>query len=170
MSHDVWVAPDDRLRSWAGNKLRDIPGLKNELPRQFAGNVDAHRRVRRIDVLWMKRGVVSAAFEIEATTSVFSGLLRMSDLVALVGGQLRVDLYIVAPDARRDTVIREINRPTFSELGLPNKCRLITFERLTQHSEQYSDIASYLDYSFLKEEISESLALPAGDTSTLEED
>ncbi len=67
-------------------------------------------------------------------------------------------------------VIREINRPTFSELGLPDRCRLITFERLVQYIEQYSDIVSYLDYSFLKEEISEPLGLPEGETSTLDED
>ena len=54
-----------------------------------------------------------AAFEVECTTSVYSGLLRMSDLMALQPN-LDINLYLVAPDERREKVKQEILRPTFS--------------------------------------------------------
>ena len=51
--------------------------------------------------------------EIEHTTSIYSGLLRMSDLVAMQPN-LQIPLFIVAPDVRRNKVIEEVNRPTFA--------------------------------------------------------
>ena len=48
------------------------------------------------DVLIEGNSIV-AAFEVESTTSVYSGLLRMSDLLALQPN-LSIDLFLVAPD------------------------------------------------------------------------
>ncbi len=59
------------------------------------------RTVRNIDVIWLGEGSVEAAFEIESTTSIYSGILRMADLIALVPG-ITIPLYIVAPDERRE--------------------------------------------------------------------
>jgi hypothetical protein len=79
-------------------------------------NLNLHPRaldlIELIDVLWLRGDTIVKAFEIEHTTSVFSGILRMSDLVALQPN-LSIPLYIVAPDERRQKVIRELNRPTF---------------------------------------------------------
>ena len=52
-----------------------------ELPTQF--NEATNRTIELIDVLWLKGNSIVAAFEVECTTSVYSGLLRMSDLLAL---------------------------------------------------------------------------------------
>ena len=41
-----------------------------------------------------------SAFEAESTTTIDSGLLRLSDLLALQPN-LDIDLYLVAPDERR---------------------------------------------------------------------
>jgi hypothetical protein len=43
------------------------------------------RTVEMIDVLWLKGSAIVAAFEIESTTSIYSGLLRMSDLIDKAG-------------------------------------------------------------------------------------
>jgi type II restriction enzyme len=50
----------------------------NELPLSVPG-IDM---VRLIDVLWLtpSRSQVAAAFEVEHTTSIYSGILRMLDL------------------------------------------------------------------------------------------
>ena len=55
----------------------------------------------------MKDNSIIKAFEIEHSTSVYSGLLRMSDLNALVPN-LSIDFYIVAPGDRSEKVIKEI--------------------------------------------------------------
>ena len=59
----------------------------------------------------------------------------MSDLLAQQPN-INIDLFIVAPDDRRDKVKSEINRPTFSKLGLPKRCRYIAYSRLTQKIEK----------------------------------
>ncbi len=67
--------------------------------------------IEHIDVLWLRGNRVEAAFEIEHTTSVYSGLLRMADLVTL-HPNIMIRLYIVAPDSRRAKVLSELVRPT----------------------------------------------------------
>jgi hypothetical protein len=39
--------------------------------------------IERIDVLWLKGRSIKRAFEVEHTTSIYSGILRMADLLAL---------------------------------------------------------------------------------------
>jgi hypothetical protein len=51
-------------------------------------------------VLWLSGPAVVAAFEIESTTSIYSGLLRMADLLALQPN-LNIPLFLVAPEDRR---------------------------------------------------------------------
>lgn len=56
-------------------------------------------------MLWLNRNAVVAAFEIENTTSIYSGLLRMAALVAMQPN-LDIPLSMVAPDKRRQKVFR----------------------------------------------------------------
>jgi hypothetical protein len=86
-----------------------------------------------IDVLWLKGNTIIAAFEVECTTSVYSGLLRMSDLLALQPN-LDIPLYLVAPDERRGKVEQEILRPTFAlrERPLPEVCGFLSFSNLME--------------------------------------
>jgi hypothetical protein len=112
-----------------------------------------------IDVLWLKGNAIVAAFEVESTTSIYSGLLRMSDLVAMQPN-LNIPLYLVAPDDRREKVITEVNRPTFSRLAPPAPplseiCRFISFSTLKDQITAVSHILRFLKPEFL-EEISES--------------
>jgi len=85
--------------------------MLDELPTQF--NEATTRTIELIDVLWLSGNSIVAAFEVECTTSIYSGLLRMSDLLALQPN-LDINLYLVAPDDRRDKVEQELLRPTFS--------------------------------------------------------
>jgi hypothetical protein len=80
MGIDLWVARNDRNKLWHSKKFTDFPKLKSELPRQF--DEATKRTVLWIDVLWLKGNAV-AAFEVESNTSIYSGLLRMSDLVSM---------------------------------------------------------------------------------------
>jgi hypothetical protein len=81
MGFDLWVARNDRSRTWEGKKFMDFPRLKAELPLQF--DDATNRTIELIDVLWLKGNAIVAAFEVESTTSIYLGLLRMSDLVAM---------------------------------------------------------------------------------------
>jgi hypothetical protein len=81
MGLDVWVARNDRSRDWNSHRFTDLPRLRPDLPLQF--DEATNRTIELIDVLWLKGNAVVAAFEIESTTSIYSGLLRMSDLIAM---------------------------------------------------------------------------------------
>jgi hypothetical protein len=70
------------------------------------------------------------AFEVEVTSAVYSGLLRMADLVALVP-VVNINLFIVAPRERQDKVMRELARPTFQKIGLAAYCRFVASEDLS---------------------------------------
>jgi hypothetical protein len=109
-----------------------------------------------IDVLWLKGNAIVAAFEVESTTSIYSGLLRMSDLVAMQPN-LNMPLYLVAPDDRREKVMIEVNRPTFSRLSPPLSeiCRFISFSTLKEQMKAVSHILRFIKPEFL-EEMSES--------------
>ena len=131
MGFDIWVARNDRSRSWNGRTLGELPRVIDELPTQF--NEATNRTIELIDVLWLKGNSIVAAFEVECTTSVYSGLLRMSDLLALQPN-LEINLFLVAPDERREKVKQEILRPTFSlkEKPLAEICGFLGFGNFTE--------------------------------------
>jgi predicted RNA-binding protein len=151
MGFDVWVARNDRGRQL---KLTELSRLRDELPLQF--DEATNRTIELIDVLWLKGNAIVAAFEIESTTSIYSGLLRMADLIAMQPN-LNIPLYLVAPDDRRQKVIAEVNRPTFKRLEPPlfEACRFISFGGLRSRLKEAGALIRYLRPEFL-EELSES--------------
>jgi hypothetical protein len=119
----VWIAANDWRRTWGDEPLGalSVPRLP-----PLGMSPDSQRLVALIDVVWLT-GVnqVAAAFEVEHTTSIYSGLLRMADLAAL-SPNLSFPLYVIAPSARLAKVRRELVRPTFRALGLDRRCRFFS--------------------------------------------
>ena len=74
-------AKNDRSKAYNNVSFESMPQIISELPTQF--NVATQKTIELIDVLWLKGKTIIAAFEIESTTSIYSGLLRMSNLIAL---------------------------------------------------------------------------------------
>jgi hypothetical protein len=148
---DVWVARNDRSRKWNGVLLGSVPRMLDELPTQF--NEATTRTIELIDVLWLTGNSIVAAFEVECTTSIYSGLLRMSDLLALQPN-LDISLYLVAPDERRDKVEQELLRPTFGlrEKPLAKICGFLPFSVLCQKLDgiRRLGLSGSLKPSFLK--------------------
>ncbi len=147
---DVWVARNDRNRGFKGIAFQDIPNLRQDLPRQF--DDATNKTIELIDVLWLQGDAIIAAFEVEHTSAIYSGLLRMSDLVSMQPN-IKLNLYLVAPDERRDKVITEINRPTFARLkpSLPQICKFIPYSRLTEEMEQIGARVKYMRPEFIED-------------------
>lgn len=152
LGFDVWVARNDRSRKFDGKAITDIPRLRGELPLQF--DEATNTTIELIDVLWLRDNAIVAAFEIESTTSIYSGLLRMADLIAMQPNS-NIPLYIVAPDDKRDRVLTQVNRPTFKKLDppMPKRCKYISFTVLKR---KISEVQQYLKY--LKPEILDEIA------------
>lgn len=126
-----WIAPNDRSRAYAGGQLGDgcLSALQSD-------GVAAAESVRLIDVIWLDRQTqrVAAAFEVEHSTSIHSGIVRMLDLA--LGSSLGEGstLFLVAPDERRAEVAHQLNRPAFmrvAELGI----RYPPYSELRQHRQ-----------------------------------
>jgi len=115
LGFDVWIASNDRSRPYGGGRLAD--GALTALPASITGGPAADA-IGLIDVLWLEpAGAVAAAFEVEHTTSIYSGIVRMLDL-ALSGAPDAVQsLYLVAPDAREAQVRAQLRRPAFSRIA-----------------------------------------------------
>jgi hypothetical protein len=135
MGFQIWLPPSDRgrvLTKWTPKT--DI--LLEELPVTF--NSTTMKTIEQIDVLWLKRSEIVRAFEVEHTTSIYSGILRMADLLAMQPN-ITIKLHIVAPTSRRDKVFQEIGRPVFAALGgraLSEICTFLSYESLTDLHEQ----------------------------------
>jgi predicted RNA-binding protein len=147
---DVWVARNDRNREFNGEHFQNIPNLRRELPRQF--DDATNKTIELIDVLWLQGDAIIATFEVEHTTAIYSGLLRMADLVSMQPN-IKLDLFMVAPDDRREKVFYEINRPTFARLKppLPKICRFIPYSELKREVEQIGNRMRYMKPEFITE-------------------
>lgn len=157
MGMSLWLPAADRSRSVDGRTLGDVPGVISDLPP--LGDLAMTKTIRNIDVLWLEKSSIMAAFEIENTTSVYSGLLRMADLIALQPN-LNIPLYIVAPDERRDKVISEVNRPAFARLSQPMSeiVSFIPFGVLRRRFEAIREVLPHVKPTVL-DEIAESCEL-----------
>lgn len=157
MGFDVHVARNDKNITWKGKRLADIDGLVENIRLPF--DQKTNETIDLIDVLWLEGGQIVAAFEIESTTSIYSGLLRMSDLLAM-NPNLQISLYLVAPEARREKVKEQINRPTFAKLRRPlvKVCRYIAFETLARELEEHQRVIRHMRIDWLEDDISESCA------------
>jgi hypothetical protein len=146
---DVWVARNDQNKEWNGNKFSALTRLRDSLPRQF--DDATNRTIEMIDVLWLQQDAIIAAFEVEHTSAIYSGLLRMSDLVTMQPN-IKIDLYIVAPDDRRERVYTEINRPTFARLkpSLPRICGFIPYSELKKEIDQIGSRIKYMQPEFIR--------------------
>jgi EVE domain len=146
MKLDIWIARNDKHLEFNGDRLGDLS--VDALPVTFDRTTQG--TVERIDVLWLKRNRIEAAFEIESTTAIYSGLLRMSDLLAMQPN-IDIPLFLVAPDERRHLVEREILRPTFTRLETPlhKVCRYISFTGLEGALDRIGDAVEYMRPDFL---------------------
>ncbi len=125
----VWIAANDHNRLWKGQKLKNLS--LSSLPNLGMGG-DAQKIINLIDVIWLKSGKqVVAAFEVETTTTVFSGLLRMSDLVTTCPN-LNILCFIVVPMNRESLVIKQLSRPTFQSIDLNSSCGFFSIESLKE--------------------------------------
>ena len=127
--HDVHIAVGDWRAHVNGVRLGDVS--LGDLP--FAAPERALRVMRHVDVVWFRKGCAQpkALFEVEHTTSITSGLLRMSDVLATSeepseGWQCA----IVAPDTRRSRFAEACGRPTFQATGLTRVCTFLSYSDL----------------------------------------
>ena len=142
LGFQVWIAANDRSRAIDGGVLAD--GCLTELPSALA-NSPAIDAIRLIDVLWIAaEGVrVIAAFEVEHTTSIYSGIVRMLDLALGLPEHAAERYFLVAPDERESEVRAQFSRPAFSRVR-DLDLRWLPYGELRTHRESIARFGSGL--------------------------
>ena len=148
MGLSVWAPRGDRGRVWDGKLLGRVPKILASLPMQL--DKPTMTTIENIDVLWLDRNVIVAGFEVEHTSQIYSGLLRMADLVTMAPN-LEIRLYLVAPDDRLGKFAREVARPTFSSLRKPlhRLCRFLPYTSLLERLQEAKNLVQHLKPEFL---------------------
>lgn len=131
LGYDVFPAANDRSRQFEGQSFaflcpKKFPALQIE--------ADTLNTVKLIDILWFERGTanVVAAFEVEKSTSIYSGILRLTDLSYSIADGDEV-FYIVIPDRREKDVQLQLARPAVKNNAV--EFRYILFSDLRTHCD-----------------------------------
>ncbi len=128
----VWVASNDRARSYALGRLDD--GCLTALPPALESS-QAADAIRLIDILWLDPdGRVAAAYEVEHSTSIYSGIVRMLDLALGASDGLTSHYFLVAPDRREADARAQLARPAFQRVADLN-LRFLPYSELQAHRE-----------------------------------
>ncbi len=121
--YDIWIPTYDRPQlDWS---IADRFDCRSIAP---SGYQSVSHIIQEIDVVWLAKGSsdLKALFEVEHSTTIYSGLLRFND-VHLVAPELRPTFSIVADDARRNLFVKQLNRPTFRMNGLDGICTFLDY-------------------------------------------
>jgi predicted RNA-binding protein len=148
MGLNVWAPKSDRNKTWNGKPISEIAKLLDGLPTQFDAVTTG--TIENIDVLWLSGNAIVAAFEVEHTTSIYSGLLRMSDLLTMQPN-IEIKLYLTAPNERYSKFKKEVPRPTFASRPKPlhKVCRFLPYSELCQRLEKAKDFLCHLKPDFI---------------------
>ena len=90
--------------------------------------------IQLIDIIWFEKNSNKAvcAFEVEKSTSIYSGILRLSDL-AFSFADHNTSLFIIIPNKREKDVVLQLSRPSIRNSKV--KIRYILFSDLREHCD-----------------------------------
>ncbi len=138
----VWVPVGDQ------QKLRKAYEFSSFDP-EFAAGIDLpHSYIENIDVVWKQEFRIGAAYEIENSTSIYSGLLRFADLNILAPNTL-YPMFIVAPASRKNRLREQLRRPAFQRLELDRKVRFLSYEMIEEIDDFFSGSNSGLSVDLI---------------------
>lgn len=142
LGYAVWIANNDKNRQYLGSRLSE--GCLENLPTQIRTS-DAVDTVSLIDVLWVSKESekIVAAFEVEHSTSIYSGIVRMLDLALGVPEHAGAAFFLVAPDIREQDVRARFARPAFSRVSELD-VRYLGYSQLRLHKEAIGRFGSGL--------------------------
>jgi len=121
---DVWIPLADReALDWSmARRFSCVRALPYE--RTTCALLDA------VDAMWLRRGSneLVALYEVEHSTPIYSGLLRLNDIRLTLTYEPR--LAIVSNDVRRSVFMKQLRRPTFQRSGLTEKCTFLEYREV----------------------------------------
>jgi len=139
--YDVWVPAHDVCGlEWSLTKPFK---LRQSIPQGYSA---VEPTLSEIDVVWVSksRDVIQALFEVEHTTTIYSGLLRFNDL--LITDPRLSRFSIVSNESRRALFSRQLFRPTFQRSGLAEVTSFLEYSNVYDwHSRLSAGRSARLD-------------------------
>ena len=102
---------------------------------QFKGpGYETYKTITLIDAVWFDKGTnnVACAFEVEKSTSIYSGILRLTDLHYSFKDNPPT-LYLIIPDNREKEVIHQLQRPSIKNSNI--EIHYILFSELKENCD-----------------------------------
>jgi len=131
LGYDVISASNDRSKCHQGKNFSFLSLSK--FPKMNL-NKETNKTIELIDVVWFEKDSKNpiCAFEVEKSTSIYSGILRLTDLAYSLT-EREQHLYIVLPDKREKEVIMQLSRPSIKSSH--TKIEYILFSDLRKHCD-----------------------------------
>lgn len=140
---DAYFGVSELERAVERQRIADIPKLSHAQVQTLLGAIGVLKGyelwIPQHDVVWVERGgnVLNALYEVEHSTTIYSGLLRLND-VHLVTPQIE-KLAIVADEERRSVFSRHLSRPTFRASSLSETCAFLNYQDVYQWYQRIRD-------------------------------
>ncbi len=117
LGYDVICAVNDKSKSYNDSSFSFL--CLGVFP-QINTYKDTQNTIKLIDVLWFEKGTnnIIGAFEVEKSTSIYSGILRLTDLAYSIADGDEV-FYIIIPDKREKDVRMQLSRPSIKSVNFP---------------------------------------------------
>lgn len=160
LNYDVIAASNDRSKTYNGNKfsfisIKDFPNI--DVPKE------TFNTIKLIDIIWFEKGTnhIVCAFEVEKSTSIYSGILRLTDLsFSLPSYQSK--LYIVIPDKREKELNLQLNRPSVKKSDIE-----ISYILTSDLRKNCDALCKFGDSHLILEKISKKTSMGINMSSTL---
>jgi len=131
LGYDVVSASNDRSRCHEGNNFSFI--CLSEFP-DIKVDKDTKNTIALIDVIWFQKGTdkIVSAFEVEKSTSIYSGILRLTDLYYSFPEDPST-LFLIIPDNREKELQMQLARPAIRKNHI--EIHYILFSALRKHCD-----------------------------------
>ncbi|MDF1876711.1 type II restriction endonuclease [Sulfurimonas sp. SAG-AH-194-L11] len=129
LGYDVIAASNDRSKCHNGESLSFIS--LDKFP-DLGIDKDTHKTIALIDAVWFQKDTnkIECAFEVEKSTSIYSGILRLTDLHYSFKDN-PATLYLIIPDNREKEVIHQLQRPSIKNSNI--EIHYIMFSQLKEN-------------------------------------
>jgi len=131
LGYQVISASNDRSRNFQGKNFSSLC-----LPCFPEINVEKETKntIALIDVIWFENNTknIVCAFEVEKSTSIYSGILRLTDLYHSFP-ENPSSLFLIIPDNREKELLLQLSRPSIKSSG--TKIHYIKFSVLKKNCE-----------------------------------
>jgi type II restriction enzyme len=141
LGYDVISASNDRSRCHEGKNFSFMSLSK--FP-DIGIDKETNSTISLIDVVWFQKGSnkIVSAFEVEKSTSIYSGILRLTDLFYSFPENPSM-LFLIIPDNRENELIFQLNRPAIKSNNI--EIHYILFSDLRKHCDAICSLGENKD-------------------------